>query len=49
MGENRIKNFEQILNSKRINKKMNEFMGGCKIILIFDGLDEVPNKTEIMK
>ncbi len=44
-----IQNLKKILLSKRISEEMIEFLKKKKILLIFDGLDEVLCRNEIMQ
>ncbi len=46
---NKIKSLKNILKFQRINEEMINFLKKKKTLLIFDGLDEVPCKLDIMK
>ena len=45
----KIQSLKNILKSKRINEEMIKFLQKKKTLLIFDGVDEVPCKIDIMK
>jgi adenylate kinase family enzyme len=45
----KLKSLKDILISKRINEEMINFLKKKKTLLIFDGVDEVPCKLDIMK
>ena len=46
---NKIRSLKNILISKRINEEMIKFLKKKKTLLIFDGIDEVPCKHDIIK
>ncbi len=45
----KIQSLQKILASKRINEEMVNFLNKSKTLLIFDGLDEVPCKINILE